>query len=140
MTTLSWYHKSVTMFWRPMLPAICWAILVLCLYAIPGNEIKSSTFWELFAADKLGHTAIFAVFTVILRVGFKRQRSFPGIAYRSAWISLLVAIVYGGILELVQDIFFEDRTSEYLDFIANTIGAFLGLLLFRIIYGKELSA
>jgi len=122
-----------------MIPAFCWALLLLALYAIPGAELQSMGFWELFAADKFAHAIVFALFTLILRVGMRRQTLFPGMTYRSAWMSVIIVICYGGILEYFQGQLFEGRHSDILDFTANTIGAFFGLLLFRIIYGRELS-
>lgn len=122
-----------------MVPSFLWALLILLMHAIPGSEIASITFWDIFAADKYAHLAVFAVFTVVLRVGMRRQGRFPGLAHRAAWASLLIAIAYGGILEVLQGISFEDRTPDFLDFLANAIGATVGLLLFRIIYGKDLS-
>ncbi len=122
-----------------MIPAFCWALLLLGLYAIPGSELEILSYWELFSADKLAHAAVFALFAVILRVGMRRQTLFPGMTHRSAWLSLVIAIAYGGILEYFQEILFEGRHSDILDFLANTIGTLLGLLLFRIIYGRELT-
>lgn len=122
-----------------MLPAISWAILVLCLYAIPGREIRSITFWDLFAADKLAHILVFMLFVTILRVGLRRQARFPFAVHRASWIAVGFAIVYGGVLEFMQGILFSERTADIMDFFANTMGALLGLLLFRMIYGKDLS-
>ena len=125
------------MLWRPMLPTVSWAFLVLCLYAIPGSEIRSITFWDLLAADKFAHALVFMILVTIMRVGMRRQSVFPGLIHRSKWLSVLIAIAYGGILEILQGVFFIDRTPDILDFVANTIGALLGLLLFRLITGRN---
>ena len=122
-----------------MFPAFCWAFLIAALYAIPGSELRSLSFWEVFGADKIAHMVVFALFGLILRVGMRRQTRFPGMTHRSYWLSFLIVVAYGGILELFQGVLFVERTSDLLDFIANTIGAVLGLLLFRLIYGRELS-
>lgn len=41
-------------------------------------------------------------------------------------MALLIAIPYGGILELMQGAFFENRTADIYDFIANSTGSFIG--------------
>ena len=39
--------------------------------------------------------------------------------------ALCLSIPYGGILEILQQELFEDRTADLFDFIANTFGCFL---------------
>lgn len=45
--------------------------------------------------------------------------------------ALLIAIPYGVLLELMQEYFYTDRQGSWPDFIANTIGAFAGIWLFK---------
>ncbi len=58
--------------------------------------------------------------------------------YRSEWLSRhdgtilltgwFLAVLWGGMMELFQKYFTEYRTADWLDFLANTIGAFAGIL------------
>lgn len=127
------------MLFRPLAPALAIAIAIFGLYAIPGNELQSISYWDLLQADKLAHTAVFVLFTVSLMVGFRRQTKYSGLKARYKTIALFVAIFYGALLEYLQSAVLMQRTGDVLDFIANGAGAFLGLILFRIIYGAELS-
>lgn len=127
------------MFFRPLILALCLALVILGLYSIPGPELGSISFWDLLAADKIAHTGIFTVFTLSLIVAFKRQTRYSGLRARYKTSAIGLSIIYGAVLELLQAQVFIDRTGDVVDFIANGLGAFLGLILFRIIYGYELS-
>jgi len=127
------------MFYRPFVPSLCLALVILGLYSIPGTEIGSLSFWDLLAADKIAHTGIFTVFTLSLIAAFRRQTRYSGLRARYKTVAIGLSMTYGAALELLQAQVFVDRSGDVLDFIANGLGAFLGLILFRIIYGYELS-
>lgn len=127
------------MFYRPFVPSLCLALVILGLYSIPGTEIGSLSFWDLLAADKIAHTGIFTVFTLSLIAAFRRQTRYSGLRARYKTVAIGLSMTYGAVLELLQAQVFVDRSGDVIDFIANGLGAFLGLILFRIIYGYELS-
>lgn len=54
----------------------------------------------------------------------------------AAWFAFGISLIYGVILELVQLLFIPSRSGEWLDFVANVIGAFLVVPVFRIIVGN----
>ncbi len=43
----------------------------------------------------------------------------------------LVCISYGGILEILQSVLFEERSGDVFDFIANAFGVILAFFLFK---------
>jgi VanZ family protein len=45
-------------------------------------------------------------------------------------------LAYGIALEYVQMRYFEGRTAEWLDAVANSLGAIFGIIIFKIIYGN----
>lgn len=47
-------------------------------------------------------------------------------------IVLVIAIIYGIIIEVFQDVFTLTRTADYLDVVANSIGAISGLVFLRV--------
>ena len=59
--------------------------------------------------------------------------------YRSSWLSRydgsillsgwILAVLWGGLMELFQKYFTEYRTADWFDFLANTVGAFAGILI-----------
>lgn len=94
-------------------------------------------FWELFQIDKAAHLITFALLVLFLKIGLKRQSAFPILSQRSSLIALCFAIPYGGILESLQGALVADRTSDVFDFVANTAGSILGIVIFRLIYGRN---
>lgn len=93
--------------------------------------------WDALAFDKFGHLSFFAFFTLFLKTGLKRQTAFSNVRQRSTRFTMLIALPYGGVLELVQGTVSPDRTSDVLDFAANAAGCFIGIVIFRLIYGRS---
>ena len=118
------------MFVRHMKWAMLWALLILVLCGIPGRDIPHISFLELLSIDKFVHAGIFFVLIVFTIRGFLLQTTFHKIQQSSKIISLLICVAYGGALELMQDAIFEERSADIYDFIANSFGCIVGLLLY----------
>lgn len=117
--------------WYP----IVWFLVILVLCATPGKDIPHISFLELLAFDKWVHAGIFFILVLLMIRGFRMQRS--GWIFDHAVIFTLVfSISYGGILELLQGAVFEDRSADVYDFIANTFGAIVGVMLYRKLSAK----
>ena len=82
------------------------------------------------------HFGVFAMLSLILSVGLRKQYSFPKLRCNAFFFSIMLSILYGVIIEAVQVVYFEGRSGELLDIIANTFGACFGYVLFKIIYGN----
>ncbi len=111
-------------------------MLILC--AMPGDKIPNFNLWQLFTADKLAHTLIFTVFIFLLIIGFKKQYTFQKLRYHAKKTAFIIALLYGIFLEIMQYLFFTSRVADVNDIIANISGCFIGLLMFRWVYGSEL--
>jgi VanZ family protein len=116
---------------RYFLPAIVWFIFIFVACAMPGKDIPHISFLELLAFDKWVHAGIFCVLVLLLMRGMKL--SYIRVAHiTTAWFALAIAIPYGGLLEIMQGAFFQDRAADLYDFIANSFGAVCGVFLYRI--------
>ena len=70
--------------------------------------------------DKAHHILAFIVLGILLRL-----------AYRvNYWTALLLLVAYGGFIELSQ-LFSLNRSSDWEDIVADTIGSFIGLKLYK---------
>jgi VanZ family protein len=116
------------MFFRKMKWALAWTVLIFILCAIPGKDIPHISFLELLEFDKFVHASLFFVLLLLAVRGLSLLRggSLRGI---KGWC-LLFCIVYGGALELMQGAFFEGRSADIYDFIANSFGAVTGLIFY----------
>lgn len=98
--------------------------------------MPSLNLWGVIGADKVAHAAVFAIFVTIMSVGFRRQSTSFTLRTRAVLVAVLVASIYGAFLEGIQGMVFVERTSDIIDLAANIVGAFTGIVIFRIIYGK----
>lgn len=118
------------MFFKHTKWAMLWALLILILCGIPGKDIPHISFLELLSFDKFVHAGIFFVLVLLTVRGFILQSNFPQLKKLAKFIALLICIVYGGSLEIMQGTLFVDRGADVFDFIANTFGATMGVILY----------
>jgi glycopeptide antibiotics resistance protein len=120
--------KSIKIFAPPVL----WACFIAFLCGFPGKDIPHISFLELLSFDKFVHATIFFILVLLI---FNAIRKTPN-RKNALVMALCLSIPYGGILEILQQELFEDRTADLFDFIANSFGSFLAWLF---IYLKALS-
>lgn len=104
-----------------LLPAILWAITIFILSAVPGDKLYMPPIWN---ADKFAHIAVYFVLSASLIFGFLRIgycKSF----IRQIFMAITISVVFGGILEILQQHIFIGRFGDILDFVANSTGAIL---------------
>jgi VanZ family protein len=112
--------------WFPFI----WALIILGLCGMPGKDIPHVSFLEILAFDKWVHAGIFFVLSLLIMRGlFFGFPEWPKNAV--VFFTLLTGIGYGAALELMQAAVFVDRSADLYDFIANAVGAILGVLLYR---------
>lgn len=116
-------------------PAFLWALVILWLCAIPGQDIPN---WKLLSFDKAGHAFIFFTLTILLSWGFFKQKQDSFFQRYFLPASILIAVIYGGATELMQQYWFENRKADILDFFANSIGAFAALAVYFFLLKKKL--
>lgn len=127
------------MFAKQLLPAIFWTALIFAMCLVPGGSLPRVNWLSLFSIDKLVHMGMFVILVVLLIVGFKKQYKHQTLRSRAISIALLFSFLYGIVIELLQAGVFPGRSADVNDVLANVIGAFLGVVLFRFIYGKEIT-
>ncbi|MFT4753582.1 MAG: VanZ family protein [Salibacteraceae bacterium] len=112
---------------------ILWALLVAVLSFLPGSKFPKT---ELTNIDLVVHFFFYCVFTFLLILGNVRQTQFSFCKNNPILMALSVSIPYGGVVEIIQGTKFVSRSAEFADFIANSIGSIIGVILFFIIYGS----
>lgn len=99
-------------------PPFLWASFIAFLCGLPGRDIPHISFLELLSFDKFVHASLFFVLVVLINLAVRKTPN-----RKNALVyALCLSIPYGGILEILQQELFEDRTADLFDFIANTIG------------------
>ncbi|KJS04550.1 MAG: hypothetical protein VR77_11320 [Flavobacteriales bacterium BRH_c54] len=111
---------------KPFIPALIWLIIIVVLSGYPGRGLPEAPFDEF---DKLVHLAIYALLSFLSILGFSKQsHSFLLNSKLQIFFSISFSIVIGGLIELLQEYVFINRYGDWYDFIANSLGAFLGVI------------
>jgi VanZ family protein len=111
--------------------ALIWTVFVLLLCAFPGQYIPSISWLEILSFDKWVHLTIFFILTFLW---FNYFFYTGNLSLKYKIIILFLCIVYGGALEFAQSWLFSHRSTDYLDFIANSIGCVLAFFTFKPLY------
>ncbi|MFA6924093.1 MAG: VanZ family protein [Bacteroidales bacterium] len=126
------------MFSKYSLPSLIWALIIFVFSAIPGNDISAFDFLKNISADKIVHFGLYCVFNFLLIFGFKRQYTSNRLRYKSYSYSFIIAVIYGGMLEIFQKYFFTGRTCDIMDFMANVAGCLSGIFIYWAISKNQL--
>ncbi len=108
--------------------SILWAVIIFGLCCTPGRFIPTSNWLELLSFDKFVHASIFFILTSLsfLTLINKQKTSFLFIT-----LVIISCICYGGLLEIMQATVFSQRSGDWFDFIANSFGCIIALLVFH---------
>ncbi len=122
------------MFLRHNVYSILWALLILFVCALPSDEFPEIPSFKYF--DKAVHFFLYAPFSLILIVGFKKQSQYGILRNRAVGNAFLISFFYGILIEILQYYVFKSRSFDVFDISANFFGTVFGILMFYIIYGK----
>ncbi|OYU97312.1 MAG: hypothetical protein CFE21_03185 [Bacteroidetes bacterium B1(2017)] len=98
---------------------IVWALLTLTACGINGNSIPKISFN--IGIDKIAHFILFGMQSwLIIRA---QQKGNETINWRQVNYAVLFGISYGIVIEILQATIFINRSYDYADMLANSIGA-----------------
>ncbi len=101
---------------------ILWALFILIICDIKmGAVSKSPMFFAGF--DKLVHCGLYFVLVTFWSTGYVKKHGVNKLTYSVGSIITITAIVYGGIIELLQLYIFTWRSGEWDDLFADALGA-----------------
>ncbi len=118
-------------FWR----SLSWIILILILSFIPGDKFGEPKLFNHF--DLFVHAFLYAVLALINEYDINKNYR-NNFYFRSTMpIILIVGTIIGIATEIVQYYLIPNRNGSIYDLIADIIGAFLGITLFRLFLLKK---
>lgn len=112
-------------------PALVWGIFILYFSLLPGPEVPR-ILHEF--DDKIIHGTIYFLSGSLIYLAFIRYNFSNSISRASLVITILVCIVFGAAIELLQYYLVENRTGDWMDFLANTTGAVASVLLLSLLH------
>ncbi|WP_247074590.1 VanZ family protein [Cellulophaga sp. F20128] len=115
---------------------ISWVVFVafLSLFSFSGTDLPTVQIPHL---DKLVHFTFYFVASVLGTLAIKECSGSPKIGKRVVWYLVGSLIAYGIIIEVLQSKFTATRSGEILDFVANTIGVFAGIIVARFLFLRK---
>lgn len=106
-----------------------WAAIILIISGLPGDSIPKSQLWSIPQFDKIVHMCLYFPLGLVLAAEF----SLSSIAWLKKYtivLTLSIVAFYGGLIEILQDYLFINRSADWWDFFSDIFGGALGMLLF----------
>jgi VanZ family protein len=106
------------------LPALIWLIITFILLVMPGSDIPQAQIFDLIYFDKWVHVGMFGLLTILWGYPFFKTN----IASTNLFTKITVCVIlYGVLMEFVQKFFAFERSFDFLDILADSIGCLLAL-------------
>lgn len=122
---------------RNSFPGILCGIVILFLTGLPGSvfpHVKPA-----IGLDKVVHVCMYAGFAFLCIWGYRKQFVSGERAYRrrALLLTAIVSIAYGGLTELMQEYLVPTRTGDWFDFMADSIGTLIGVIVFYLFFRNK---
>ncbi len=122
---------------RNSIPGILCGIVILILTGLPGSCFPSVK--PVVGLDKVVHMLMYAGFAFACLWGYRKQFVSNGPSYKrkALILAIIISIAYGGLTELIQEYIVKSRTGDWYDFLADSIGAVVGVLVFYLFFHRK---
>ncbi|PSR56310.1 hypothetical protein AHMF7605_23830 [Adhaeribacter arboris] len=110
-----------------------WAALILILTLLPPQALPKVPDWNIISINSLAHLFVFMVWAFLVLDGFAKSSAGSGLRKNSILFTLLLAISYGALIELLQGFMRLGRQPDIVDIVFNTTGALLGIMFFFLV-------
>ena len=104
---------------------LCVTLLVIFLSLYPFGHIELAA--DVPLADKWTHMVMYAALALVAGWEYRRCHAHPSLG-GLLLVAFLLPVALGGLLELVQNYCTTYRSGEWLDFVADAIGALVGVV------------
>ncbi|MFN4122321.1 MAG: VanZ family protein [Flavobacteriales bacterium] len=112
------FHKGIH--------ATLWLVVTTILCLLPGKDMPEI---NIVNFDKAAHFLVFGLLCFLwLRFVWQFKLTQQG-KKSSVLIVALAIIFYGGFMEVLQGVFYADRTADVFDFIANSLGVITAVVI-----------
>ena len=107
---------------------LTWAAIILLLTLTPAVDMPLTPTWKLLSFDTAAHAAVFGLLAALAWCWARRQRRWPRLANSPAWPLLVACVLFGGLIEVLQQTMHQGRHGEWSDLLSDGLGAALALL------------
>ena len=109
-----------------LFPAIVVLLIfyVTCIVNVESIPVPD----KVFEYDKIAHFGMFFVLSAVIYFDYYRLHNGKPRKLRLLFMGLILPVIYGGLIEIVQDHFF-GRSGELMDFVADALGSLTATVL-----------
>ncbi|MCC9042663.1 VanZ family protein [Myroides sp. M-43] len=115
---------------------LLWTTVVLAACLLSSDTIAKAPRFDIPYKDKLAHFTFYFVFSVIWFVYYVKSNPKTSRIKLSIRI-FTIAVLMGGLVELLQYFFTSSRSAEWADELANSLGSLFGVLLCLTLFRKK---
>jgi len=105
--------------------SIITAALIMYLSLSNGQNFEKSIFSNIPGFDKIVHFVMYFFFMSVIVFEHRNNLRYPNILFLSG----LIPVFYGGLMEILQLLLTDTRSASILDFLADSAGVILSVLL-----------
>ncbi|WP_339838711.1 VanZ family protein [uncultured Maribacter sp.] len=117
---------------------ISWMMFVTFFSLFSFSEVGTSRF-NIPHMDKAVHFTFYFVMVLLAFLAKTKGEWLVNGTVKLLWYIVLLAVLYGILIEVLQHVATEDRHGDPLDAMANTTGAIVGMLLLRFLFFRKRS-
>ncbi len=118
------------------LPAIVWAVVVTVLSLLPGNTFSPPPpLFGFIPVDVAGHLFCYWLLALFLMLAASKAVHWPRLRQFAGVYTISFVLVYGAVIELLQEYVAINRTFDWFDILANTMGGIIGFGIFKLFTG-----
>lgn len=126
---------------RKLWPAFLWAFFILIITGMPGRYVPEVlSFWDWLSVDKIVHVGVFALLSFLILNGLLQQYIESKTRYLFVLGAVGSSLAYGLLTEVLQATVFIGRDGNAFDFLADSLGAFGGWVMFVILHRKKINS
>ena len=118
------------------LPGIAWFFVVSALLFMPGNDVPSHDLLSKIYFDKWVHTGIFGLLALLFMLPFANSSLSQKEKLQYFIRIAIVTSVWGLTSEFIQKYWTTGRSFDLIDWVADSLGAFISLIICKKKYLK----
>lgn len=104
-------------------PAIVAIIIFYLSCLLPSKDIPDIGFDFFIPADKIVHFLMYFGLSLVASFNYIYDKNGNIIILKLIIFAICIPILYGGVIEIIQDNYFQGRSGDWYDFLADTLGA-----------------
>lgn len=121
-------QKKYLKYWRSILVILG----ILYLSFAPPSTFKEVPTFHIEHLDKIIHLFLYSVLTISLILDFRKNKTSNTLSLVFVFSCLLFPVFLGGLVEILQPMYFAPRTAEWGDWFSDISGVLLGWLIVNI--------